>query len=329
MAKFFRIRFGKNDVKPDFKETAQDWNNLLKLDLEMKYCLVDTMVVLPMHQGDADVLGDVKLGLNNAILVLLERIVSEAAYKHDELEGAGNKTNFDDFAASLSNTLGSAGIKFKFVRLGKHMRDRAQKMFENRVHPGLSKADYALLLAAIKRQNMDVMTDDKALIGAINAKRGQNANGRIRTATTNYNKRRASVAWSIKRSLGKLIPEAALPRWDCRLNRTEFLIGKVKVASIDHKDGNVSVDLLPIVRKRKPDKDVVILQHELATQIRENFFKWRPRASKDRSVDGPARKKNWYGTHKGDDDIAGSLNEAQRKSVARKLRSKRIEDLDI
>ena len=61
MAKFFRIRFGKNEVKPDFKETAQDWNNLLKLDLEMKYCLVDTMVVLPMHQGDADVLGDVKL----------------------------------------------------------------------------------------------------------------------------------------------------------------------------------------------------------------------------------------------------------------------------
>lgn len=51
MAKFFRIRFGKNEMKPDFKEAAQDWNNLLKLDLGTKYCLVDTMVVLPMHQA--------------------------------------------------------------------------------------------------------------------------------------------------------------------------------------------------------------------------------------------------------------------------------------
>ena len=34
-------------------------------------------------------------------------------------------------------------------------------------------------------------------------------------------------------------------------------------------------------------------------------------------------------THKGDDGIADGLNETQRKSVARKLGNKRVEDLGI
>ena len=321
------VRARKNEVKPDFRETTKGWDEFSKLDFGTKYCVVDTMVVLPMHQGDVDVLGDVKLELNNAILVLLDRIVIEAVHKHDELEGTGNRTDFDDFVASLSSTLRSAGIKFKFIQLGKHMWIRSLKIFDSGVHQGLSKADYALFLAAIKCQNMDIMTDDKALIGAINAKRGQNVNGRIRTATANYNKRRASTVWSIKRNLGRLIPEDMSTGWDCRLKRTEFLMGKAKIASIDHKNGNVSVDLRSIVKMS--DKDLLVLQHKLSMQIRNSFFKWRPRESKRGATDGPARKKDWYRAHKDDDSIADGLNETQRKSVARKLRNKRVVDLDI
>ena len=49
MEKFFTIRFEANGVKPDFNDTSRDLDSFLKLDSGMKHCLVDTMVILPMH----------------------------------------------------------------------------------------------------------------------------------------------------------------------------------------------------------------------------------------------------------------------------------------
>ena len=132
--------------------------------------------------------------MNNAVLVLLDSIIYEAAYKHVKLAGTGVTPDINDFVASLSNALGSFGIKFKLVRPGMRISTHSKKMFKDNVHPGLSRADYMLLLATMKRQDMDIMTNDKALINAINAKRGKNANGKIRDAMENYNKRRAAVA---------------------------------------------------------------------------------------------------------------------------------------
>ena len=291
----------------------------------MKHFLVDTIVLLPMHQGDADVLGDVKRELNNAVLVLLDSIIYEAAHKKTELEGNDGAPNFDDFVASLSGTLGSAGIKFKFVRLMMDMQTLSKKMFDEAVYPDLSITDCTLLLATMKRQNMDVMTDDKALIGAINAERGQNTNGKIRSVMiTNYG-RRTAVKWIVKRSLDKFIPKDTIPSWTSKLKHTEFFIGETKIASVDHKDGTTSVDLLGVVKKS--NTNLRVLQHKLAIQIEEEFLKWKPGKGKGDSAAGPAKKKDWHGEHK-NDDVDG-LGEAQRKSVARKLRSKRIEGLDI
>ena len=326
MGKFFTILFEANGVKPDFNDTSRGWDAFLKLDIGMKYCLVDTMVVLPMHQGDADVLGVVKRELNNAVLVLPDSIIYEAAHKTVELEGNDGVLNFDDFVATLSGTLGSAGIKFKFVRLGVGIGSRAQKMLGKGEHTDLSITDYTLLQATMKRQDMDIMTDDKALINAINAKRGKNANGKIRHAMENYNKRRAAVAWAIRRSLGKSMSNDAHLKWNGRLTHTEFFIGKAKVASINHKDGNASVNLLGIVKTS--DKKLLVRQHKLSMQMKEEFLKWKPGKGKGDSATGPAKKKDWHRENENDAGT-GVLDETQRKRVARKLKNKNIDDLDF
>ena len=62
MVKFFTIQSEANEMKPNIKEPMRDLDRFIKLDPVMKYCLVDTMVVLPLHQGDADVLALFKFG---------------------------------------------------------------------------------------------------------------------------------------------------------------------------------------------------------------------------------------------------------------------------
>ena len=326
MAKFFIIQLRMNEVGQDFKEFSLDWDRFAKLDLGMKYCLVDTMVVLPMRQGNADVLGDAKRELNNAVLVLFDSIVNEAAYKHIKLAGTDGTPDVNDFVASLSNVLESAGIKFKFVRLGMSIWNRSKKMLDDKAHPGLSRADYTLLLATMKRQDMDIMTDDKALINAINAKHGKNANGKIRHATENYNRRRAAVAWTIRENLGKSMSNDARLRWSNRITHTEFCIGKAKVASLNHKDGNASVNLLGIVKTS--DKKLLVRQHQLSIQMKKQFLEWRPRIDKGVSAAGPAKKKDWFGENKNDAG-AGVLDATQRKRVARKMKNKNTDDLDF
>ena len=63
------------------------------------------MVLLPIC--------DTKRELNNTTLVLLNRVVGEAACKRKEIEGGGMYC--EDFASLLSSRLESAGIAFKFV----------------------------------------------------------------------------------------------------------------------------------------------------------------------------------------------------------------------
>ena len=114
----------------------------------------------------------------------------------------------------ITRTHPFAGIRYKFVRLGVDMHISVQKMLDDEMHPGLSNVDYTLLLAAMERPNMDVMTDDKALSGAISNRRDSKANGQIRSATSSYCKRRWFTARSVKRKLGNYIPGNARPSWE-------------------------------------------------------------------------------------------------------------------
>ena len=172
---------------------------------------------------------------------------------------------------------------------------------------------------------MDIMTDDKELINAINAERGPNANGKIRPAMTTYDGRRTAVKWTIKHSLDKFIPTDTIPKWTDNPKHTEFFIGETKIASVNHKDGTTSVNLRGVVKTS--NANLQVLQYKLTIQMKEKFLNWKPGIGKDDSATGPAKKKDWYGEHR-NDDVDG-LDEAQRKSVARKLKNKDITDLDI
>ena len=212
------------------------------------------------------------------------------------------------------------------MRLGVDMHIRVQKMLDDEMHPGLSNVDYTLLLAAMERPNMDVMTDDKALSGAISNRRDSKANEQIRSATSSYCKRRWFTARSVKRKLGNYIPGDARPSWEDGLTRTEFLINGVKVGWVDHsKEGNVRVNLAPLAKKL--NKEILKLRSELEVQVRKDFFGWRPKEGRTGSKTGQVAKKEWY-RRLLDDDV-DMLDKARLKSVTRKLQSKGLADRGI
>ena len=283
--KFFTACPEMSGVGQNLKKNTWNKDGFFSLDPRTKYCLVDTMVVLPMQQGDPDVTRDAKRELNGATLILLNRIVGEAAHKHDELEGGDERTSSDDFASSLSSRLESAGIRFRFVQLERGMPASVKKMIDDKIHSNISPADYTLLFAAMMRQDMDVMTDDRALIGSISNERNPRTKGRIRSVTLNYRKRREDTAGFIRYHLDKYTPENVYVKWRDRPRYTEFLIEDVKVVSIDHaREGDIQVDLSPWVKN--PDK-ILKLQSKLGTQIQNFFSRWKPKGGGK----GPAQGK--------------------------------------
>ena len=265
--------------------------------------------MLPLVQSDPDVTRDVKRELGGAILVLLNKIVGEAACKHDEMKGGNEKTDFEDFAALLSERLGSAGIAFRFVRFERSMFNYWSSMRNSGTHPNLAPADYALLCAAMKRPDMDFMTDDRGLIGSIDAERGPRAKGKRRPATLNYSRRRSDTAGLIRFRLTEYLHKDAYVYWSYQLQRTEFLIGDVVVATVDHSDGGVRVDLSTLMKNANKATN---LQSELGKEIQAFFTKWKPARTKK----NPARGKSWY-TQRRDDDDASEMDYARSHSRGR------------
>ena len=276
-------------MEPDSRDQA----GFFDLDPDVKHCLVDTMVLLPICDGDPDVTRDTKRELNNATLVLLSRVVGEAAYKRKEMEGGGD-TYYEDFASLLSSRLESAGIAFKFTWFNYELSDFCREMINDKTHPNLSKVDYALLCAAMERPDMDVMTDDRGLIGSIRKERGPKAKGKIRSVTLNHRKRRGGTAKIIQRSLAKFIPKDTYVKWRYKPRRTEFLIGESVAAYVEHSDGGVHVDLSPWV---KNGNEAASIQSELGRRIRKFFTKWKPASGTKSSAHG----KNWYVRRRDDD----------------------------
>ena len=279
-------------MEPDSR--ADD--GFLGLDPNTKYCLVDTMVLLPLRRGDPDVTRDVKTELNGATLVLLNRIVGEAASKRNELETGDGGMDYMDFAGSLALQLKSAGIAARFVWFDHRMSKFCASMVKGRTHPNLSPADYALLCAAVERHGMDVMTDDRALADSIRHDRGPKAKGRVRSATVNYNKRRWDTLGLIRYLLRDYLTKRVRGDWVDRGAHTEFLLGGVVVASADHDQrGDARVGSLPWV-----DNPVAraALQSKISSKAGEFFFKWRP-SRKKKNVD---KSKDWYRQRRDDDE---------------------------
>ena len=241
------------------------------LDPRTRHCLVDTMVLLQMRQGDPDVIGDAKRELRGATLVLLDIIVVEAVHRHGKHDGGHGMADPKDFVSFLSGLLKSRDIRFKLVRVEQGMYASVLQMLYDRAHPRLSEADCTLLSAAVGCPDMDVMTSDKALVDAINSERGPKAKGRILDAMSSHHGRRQSTAKLIRNRLDSYIPKGVRVEWYDRFHHTVFLIVGATV-SIDHVEkGRVRIDLRPLVAK--PDKKILKIQSELGVEVREHFFR--------------------------------------------------------
>ena len=278
-----------------------DEHGFLGLDINTKYCLVDTMVLLPLVRGDADVIGDAKRELNGAILVLLRQIVREAARKHAEQEG--EEADPDGFASALADRLESAGISFRLAKFEGPMAAYWRKTITARKHPNLSDADYALLCAAARRPRMDVMTDDRGLAGSIRKDRGRRRGGRIRSATQDYRKRRGDVAGLIRYRLAGRIPEGVMVKWSDLGGRTEFSVDGGTVVSVDHDGGETRADLLRWGMAGTAEK-------ELAKEAGKLFAGWKPKLVDQRS--------GWYGRRRDGDAAPRARPRAARKGGRRK-----------
>ena len=179
---------------------------------EQGHCLVDTMALLPTCQGDPGVIGDAKLGLHGAALILPDRIISKAAHRHGKQDGGHGMADPKIFASFLSGLLKSRDIRFRLVRVEQGMYASVLQMLYDRAHPRLSEADCTLLSAAVGCPDMDVMTSDKALVDAINSERGPKAKGRILDAMSSHHGRRQSTAKLIRNRLGSYIPKGVRVR---------------------------------------------------------------------------------------------------------------------
>ena len=292
------------------------------LDPRTRHCLVDTMVLLQMRQGDPDVIGDAKRELRGATLVLLDIIAVEAVHRHGKQDGGHGMADPKDFVSFLSGLLKSRDIRFKLVRVEQGMYASVLQMLYDRAHPRLSEADCTLLSAAVGCPDMDVMTNDKALADAINSERGPKAKGRVLDAMSSHHGRRQSTAKLIRNRLGSYIPKGARVEWYDRFHHTVFLIAGATV-SIDHVEkGRVRVDLRPLVAK--PDKKILKIQSELGVEVRERFFRpeiqWvQERLRKETGAGkGPAHAELGYGDH------ADGLDGETKRRLERKLRGKGI-----
>ena len=266
------------------------------MDPNTKYCLVDTMVLLPLRRGDPDVVRDIKTELNGATLVLLNRIVGEATYKRNNLETGDGGMDYMEFAWSLALQLKSAGIAARFAWFDHRMSKFWMSMVKGRTHPNLSPADYALLCAAVERPDMDVMTDDRALANSIRQDRGPKAKGRVRSATANYNKRRWDTLGLIRHLLPDYLSKHASGEWVDRGTHTEFLLGGVVVASMDHgRREGARAGSLPWVDNPAAR---AALQSKISSKAGEFFFKWKP-SRKKKNTD---KSKDWYRRRRDKDD---------------------------
>ena len=274
----------------------------LGLDPNAKYCLADTMVLIPLCQGDPDVIRDVKRELGGAVLVILDIILWESAHKLGKM--SGEKTNRKYFVSVLSHHLEPAAISFETVRFTHRMAVFWKEKCNGNSHPNLSEFDYALLCATIKRPDIDIMTDDKGLRGSIENERASKTRGKVRQVMRNYYQRRNDTAGFIRGKIEKHLVKDDFVKWNYRIRFTEFSVGNAVVASMDHSQSErVRVDLSALVNNSNKHGK---LQSKLEKEIQDFFTRWKPARGGRRSPHG----KDWYRQHR-DDDYADLLDRAR------------------
>ena len=184
------------------------------LDSKKRYCLIDTMVLLQIYRRNARLASMVDIVRDGRMLLLIPDVVDECAsvfhrYKPDlsSVESyfvgdeSGNICEYfsgsvthedlrvepqsrDEFDCLLTESLITWNIETAAVRPKPDVIDRAQKMrsekpYKNRQGVPLSMVDCSLLRLAIENPNVDILTDDSALVGAVLAECGKGRASRV------------------------------------------------------------------------------------------------------------------------------------------------------
>ena len=172
------------------------------LDHSRRHSIVDTMVLVDLHRKALDSIDGVRDVLGCNVMVILPEVMAETAHKCRDLGGLDDS---DEFIHSMERRLAEAGIEYFLAELpdathvsaiGQYVREE----YPDRNGEPLSFVDCLLLCAAVSHDDVDIITADGALAGAIGERCGQD---RVDTSRIDYYKRRDDTKWLVNVLSGK------------------------------------------------------------------------------------------------------------------------------
>ena len=166
------------------------------LDRSRRHSIVDTMVLVDLHRKALDSIDGLRGALTGSQMVILPETMAETAHKCRDLGG------WDDvgtFADSMVSRLDESGIEYLLAEIPESTRAAASEQHSKKEYPNengkpLSFVDCLLLCSAMLHDDVDVITADGALAGAIVERCGPN---RTKTSRTDYYKRRDDTKWFV------------------------------------------------------------------------------------------------------------------------------------
>ena len=200
------------------------------LDETGRYCLVDAMDVVDVYREAPDVVDGVRDAAGDRSLLVIPGVAAEAAGVCKELSGRG----WDDLRtleSEIMSGMAAPGAPVAFAHLPGDVQAaaasrRADAECANPDGARLSPVGCMLPCAAAGTANVDVMTEHRALRGAVEAECGA---GRACTSRKRYHERCARTAWFV----WVVSAGAGLVRWQARNGRMECRSGKALVAVLE------------------------------------------------------------------------------------------------
>ena len=174
------------------------YTNYDDLDKNKRYCLVDTMNVADIYYDVPDIADGVRSGVEARTLLLTPEVIAESAGICKKLSGK----DWDDLKTIETDIMGcimDLGMPVVFADISEHIQ--AKRIFAL-INPKyvisweskLSFVDQLLFYTAMQMDNVDVMTEDRALCDAITSFCGTE---RLCTARKKHQERCARTAWFI------------------------------------------------------------------------------------------------------------------------------------
>lgn len=74
-----------NNVRQNIDNPTQ-WTTFSKLESGTKYCLIDTVVLLPLYWKNQDMISDIRREAQNSTVILLNSIARETYLKNKGLD---------------------------------------------------------------------------------------------------------------------------------------------------------------------------------------------------------------------------------------------------